>query len=170
MTLSNPFLMTYSSENSPPGEQMERTRRDGKLQSSYSGVSQRPLTHGHYCKPAHQLPRNNNEHKRRWSTVLTQGNSVHFGSKQIARYILTPHCVLVWFVYATSCSLVFFLFFLTFTCRVPLDSLFAHDTLHSHGALTHLVCYNSTAVRISYLGHRKLRRLLKISWELERFI
>lgn len=65
----------------------------------------------------------------------------------------------------------FFLFFLTFTCRVPLDSLFAHDTLlHSHGALTHLVCYNSTAVRISYLGHRKLRRLLKISWELERFI
>lgn len=107
MTLSNPFLMTYSSENSPPGEQMEGTRRDGKLQSSYSGVSQRPLTHGHYCKPAHQLPRNNSEHKRRWSTVLTQGNSVHFGSKQIARYILTPHCVLVCLCYILFFGLFF---------------------------------------------------------------
>lgn len=109
MTLSNPFLMTYSSENSPPGEQMEGTRRDGKLQSSYSGVSQRPLTHGHYCKPAHQLARNNNEHKRRWSTVLTQGNSVHFGSKQIARYIPTPHCFGLFVLHPVLWSFFFFL-------------------------------------------------------------
>lgn len=130
MTLSYPFLMTYSSEIHPSGEQIEDTGRDGKL--SYSGVSQRPLTHGHYCKPAHRLPRNNNEHKRRQSTVLTQGNSVHFWSKKIALYTYSSLCVGLFVLHPVLCWV--FYIYLQGTIR-----LLVCTTLHSHDALTHLI-------------------------------